>query len=402
MGWTVPRFDYLVTFSGASHVGNVRKSNDDAWLAEPSLGFFAVADAMSGSANAALAAQLGVEHPLEWLRRPEAQRVLDEHLAAPTLETRAEVFKLLAAAVRSADALVRSRSEGRHPGLGCTLDLLLLVGSHAFLVHVGDSRAYLLRPTTTIQLTSDHTVRESLLSHGVGTPSQPPQASEALVNVVGRRGGLAIDEIFLELSPGDRIVLCTDGVHEELHGEPPLSELARRGRVEDCAVTIINAVLAGAARDNATTLLIEVGRQRVLRDKSDGGLAARDFTYARHSPLLTGLGDQLAAEALQSAIELQFRAGTHIPRVDAGDRVGYIVLEGAVVTPQGWTLGPSALLYPESLAGGGRGQSVCKALQDTRVYRIRAEDLRQVCAADPELAAAVYERLARNLARMLG
>jgi hypothetical protein len=81
--------------------------------------------------------------------------------------------------------------------------------------------------------------------------------------------------------------------------------------------------------------------------------------------------------------------------------VAYILVEGSVRTPEGWTLGPSALLYPESLGGGGKGPGLCEAQQKVRTLRIRSDDFREVCAANSTLAAALYERLARYLARML-
>jgi CRP-like cAMP-binding protein len=62
----------------------------------------------------------------------------------------------------------------------------------------------------------------------------------------------------------------------------------------------------------------------------------------------------------------------------------------------------SAVLYPESLAGGGRSQQPCRALEPMRALRIRHDDFREVCQFDPRLAAEVYQRLARNLAEMLG
>jgi serine/threonine protein phosphatase PrpC len=403
MSWTLSRFDHLVLFGGASHVGNVRTSNMDAWRIDPALGAFAIADGIGSRSGGDVAARISVESSVLRMREADAQQVFDAYLASPTLEARADVFRMLEECVHYADRLVREHGaqNSLHAGLGCTLDLMLLLRSHGFIVHVGDSRAYLLRPATSIQVTNDHTLRGSLMAIGMGTPSAPPQGIEALTNAIGRQGKLKVEEVFVDLAAGDRVVLCTDGVYMELQNEAVLGELALKGSPEEGAVGLINAALSRAGRDNATAIVIDVGQKRVQRTSSDGGLAARDFSYALHCPLLSGLREKLVSHALQSAIEVKFRSGATIPRVDAADRVGYIVLEGTVLTPQGWTLGPSALLYPESLAGGGRMRELCKALQDTRAYRIRANDLAEVCSSNVELGAALYERLARNLARML-
>src|SRR5262249_51163472 len=109
----------------------------------------------------------------------------------------------------------------------------------------------------------------------------------------------------------------------------------------------------------------------------------------------------LVSLALQSAIEVKFGAGVILPRNDASDRVAYIVLSGSVSTPEGWTLGPSAIVYPESLGDGRRSKDQCKAEVPTRALRIRGDDFREVCATNVALAARLYERLARHLSKMV-
>lgn len=404
MTWTLPRFDYLVTYSGASHVGMVRTNNEDAWAVEPSLGAFVIADGMGGHSHGELAAQIAVSQALARLRAPEALATLDAHASQPSLYTRAAVASLLEQAIENADTAVKTSSghDSARRGMGCTLDLCVLVGSNAFIAHVGDSRAYLARPSATIQLTNDHTIRSALMAQGVATPSEPPNAPAALVNAIGRSGEVKAEEIFVDLCPGDRLVLCTDGVYTELVEEARLAAIVQQGSPEDAALGLVNAAISHAGKDNATAIVVEVGGRHVQRMPMNKEAAARDFTCALNSPLLAGIGNEYAAQTLQSAIEVSFPIGTRIPRVLAGDRVGYIVLEGSVQTPQGWTMGPGALIYPEALAGGGRGPHLCVARESVRAFRIRADDLREVCAADRNLGAAVYERLARNLARMLG
>src|SRR5690606_14893980 len=182
-----------------------------------------------------------------------------------------------------------------------------------------------------------------------------------------------------------------------LNEEAELSRLLWRGGPEETCVSLINTALARGGRDNATAVVLELGQERVQRSVSDGGLKARDHSFALHSPLLAGVRFELALEAMKSAVEVGFNAGESLPRFGASDRVAYILLEGSVRTPQGWTLGPGALLYPESLGGGGRGPGLCEAQQNVRALRIRRDDFCEVCQANTALAAALYERLARYL-----
>jgi protein phosphatase len=284
--------------------------------------------------------------------------------------------------------------------MGCTLDVLVLCGPNAFLAHVGDARVYLARPAATIQLTGDHTLHGALMARGVTTPSTPPSAGRALTNIVGREQPPHVDEIFLELCPGDRLVLCTDGVYSELRDEAALSAIALSGAPDAAAAALVNAALQNHGRDNATALVIEVCQQRLQRPLGTESSAERDFVQAAQCAILAGLPQQMAAHALQSAIEVRFAPGEPLPRAHANDRVGYILLEGTVTTPRGLSLAVPALIYPESLAGGGHGPELCVAQQYVRAFRIRADDLREVCASNTALAAAIYERLARHLARL--
>jgi hypothetical protein len=215
------------------------------------------------------------------------------------------------------------------------------------------------------------------------------------------RDEIKADEVIADLTTGDRLLLCTDGVYGEVPTEKEMGDLSRKGRPEEAVVELINGALTQGGRDNATAVLIEIGQRRVSRPTVDRGQAAQDHMLASHSPLLAGVEPDLVTLALQSSIEVRFAAGATVPRNDASDRVAYIVLEGTVSTPQGWTLGPSAIVYPESLGDGGRGKDLCKAETPTRALRVRGDDFREVCASNTALAAKLYERLARNLARML-
>lgn len=403
MSWQLSRCDYVVQFGGASHVGNVRNNNEDAWVIDPKLGLFVVADGMGGHAAGEVAAGIAVDTVASSIQNRLAFEAFDAFLLAPTLEARAQVFAAVGDAVKQAHQAVCEEADRHHRfrRMGCTLDVALVLGRQLFVVHVGDGRVFLARPTTFIQLTNDHTLKSSLIQGGVATPSQPPDAREALLNAVGRPGRLASDEIYTELNQGDRILLCSDGIYGEIGDEAELSRLVWRGAPDEACVTLINAALGRGGRDNATAVVVEMGAQRVQRTSSDGGLAQRDRAFALHSPLLTGISYELALKALKSAVEVQFESGESLARFGASDRVAYILLEGSVRTPEGWTLGPGAVLYPESLGGGGKGPALCEAQQRVRTLRIRSDDFREVCAADAHLAAALYERLARYLARML-
>jgi serine/threonine protein phosphatase PrpC len=401
MTWAVPRFDHLVDFAGASHAGKVRSSNEDVWRVDPGLGLFAVADGMGGHAAGEVAARLAVDELGKVLRAPASLAVLDAFVANPGLDTRRAVFELMGRAAEASHQVVKDSAakDLKRRGMGCTLDAVLLLGSKALVVHAGDGRTYLSRPLTTIQLTHDHTLHGSLMARGVMSPSDRPTGGNTLTNAVGRKGELSVDEVFLDLSEGDRLVLCTDGVHGEIEEEKAITELARRGKVDEVAVGLVGAALDRGGTDNATVVVVEVGARREGRGAKDAGLDFRDSAFAFHCALFRDVPPKLVEKALRAAVEVEFEAGENVPRYQASDRVGYVVLEGRIESPSGWTHGPSALVYPESLARGGHGTSLCRATERTRALRVRSDDFREVCQTDSALAAFLYERLSHMLAR---
>ena len=106
----------------------------------------------------------------------------------------------------------------------------------------------------------------------------------------------------------------------------------------------------------------------------------------------------LALRLLSAAIDVDLPEG-RIPRIVARDRVAYIVLEGEVRRSDGTSLGAGAVLYAESLVDARR-PTTYEAAGVVRAVRLRADDFREVCAADLRLAATLYERLAKHLAHI--
>ncbi len=398
MSFSSPRFEYELAFAGASHVGLVRNSNEDVWRADLEVGLFLVADGMGGHAAGEVASTLGADTLRGAMRVPEAVQALDTYTAAPTLAAREHLLSMLRWGVEQAHA--RIQADGKAPGrrgMGCTLDAVLLIGGDLLLAHVGDCRTYLSRQAATLQLTHDHTLAGALVARGIGTPTRPAGGSSALTNALGQEKLPKVEQAFVSLSPGDRVLLCTDGVHKPVGPEAALTELVRRGTPQEAVHALIARALEKGGEDNATAVLLEVGVRLGQRASWDGGQRARDVTLAGNSALLAGLGEAHLTRVLGAAVEVAVEVKGKIPRFFADDRVAYIVVDGTANTSEGWSLGPSSVLYPESLAGGGQGPDLAEAETPLRVLRMRRDDFREVCASEPALGAALWERVARLL-----
>lgn len=399
MGHVLPRFDFRAEFALASDIGQLRERYEDAALLAPELGVFAVADGMGGHRAGEVAAKLALDEVQRELAGRSAQRALELYVQRADLDARRRVFAELKRAVERANTFIRADAE-QHPerrGMGTTLDVVWLARDHAFIAHAGDGRVYLARQHAVLQLTQDHTAQSSAKLDGFGRPTTTSHGS-GITNALGISEQVSVDMLFVDVSRGDRLLICSDGVYGQLDGENELSDLLRDGNAERAAQGLIERVRR-LGRDNATAIVIEIGDRFVKRSDHDRGLNAGDLERARQSPLLVDLPRSFALTALSAAVEVEVPAGASVPRAAASDLACYIVLDGVVRYADGRRVGAGALLYAESLVGvlGQAEPPVCE--QTTRLLRVRTDDFAEICT-NPRLATELYRRLAMHLARL--
>ncbi|MCX4241392.1 PP2C family protein-serine/threonine phosphatase [Paraliomyxa miuraensis] len=172
-----------------------------------------------------------------------------------------ELSQSLRDAVASAQARVRrvARRKNVSPDLGTTLTMAYVTWPDLHLVHVGDSRAYLLREGTLHRLTRDHTLAQMLVDGSAMTPEEAARShlSHVLVNAVG--GGS--DELHVELHRvkleiEDQLLLCTDGLYDMLGDDVIAEHLRRTDReVERVVSGLVDAANEAGGRDNVTVVL---------------------------------------------------------------------------------------------------------------------------------------------------
>ncbi len=399
----LPRFDFRVAFGMATDTGSKRSTNEDAQLVAPEHSLFAVADGMGGHRAGEVAARLAIEEISAALSTSSAIRAVERYVANAGLESRRKVLAFLRRAVEQANQRVRREAlnDPAHAGMGTTLDVVWLARDHAFIAHAGDGRVYLARARAVLQLTHDHTLasRVGRGAEGLGvTVAESGQASKGVTNALGLSDELQVDTLFVDLGPRDRLLLCSDGVHGQLGGEPEIAELIRSGTPESAARALVLRA-SESGRDNATAIVLEIADRFVKRPDRDRGLSAADLENARQSPLLVDLPLPVALTALSAAVEIEVPPEQSIPRSVASDLVAYIVLEGVVKHPDGRSVGPGALLFPESLLGVWGHAAAPVAEQASRLLRVRADDFAEICS-EPRFAAELYRRLAAHMARL--
>jgi serine/threonine protein phosphatase PrpC len=247
----------------ATDVGVVRPHNEDTAHVDGDRAFFIVADGMGGHAAGEVASAMAVETVRTKLE--SARRQFIDFASAPSDVGRRSLVQLLQDAVLSAHQAVfqRGSTEDDKNGMGTTLDVLLISGTEAFIAHVGDSRTYLIRDGRASQLTTDHTYAEVMVIEGKLTmeEAQVSQLRNILVNAVGVSAEVGVEMAHLELRRGDRLLLCSDGLHDYFPGD---TEIAERlvgesgGDTSGGLTALVELAKTRGGHDNITGIAIQV------------------------------------------------------------------------------------------------------------------------------------------------
>ena len=388
-GRILPRFDFRVDVAADSVVGRVRESNQDALLVAPELALFGVADGMGGLAHGDVAARLAVDVVRRELSDRSAIKIFEAFLRSPDLERRREVSAKLRAAFNVAHDEVLKEHEARGAVMGTTLDICLLLRGMAFITHVGDGRAFLVRSRATLQLTEDHHVRDPHQK-----PSDVARGPKPLASGIGLPVPLRIDSFSVDLSRGDTLLLASDGAYGPLGDEAEVSAICR-GPVKTVVEQIIKTSLARGGRDNASCVAVRVEDRFVARPDD------RPFSDAIRvlgdCPLFAGLSTPALLSTLTAAVELELEEGGRLTAYETGDFCAYVLLEGIVKLGE-MSFGPPALLFGESLVGVDRRRPPALASERVRCLRFRKDDVQEVSSHDNALGLELYRRLATHLA----
>lgn len=228
----------------ATDIGQTRAVNQDLYLVTD--GLYAVADGMGGHHGGEIAAQLAVDG-------------LQLHFTRPTLD------ELVHAVERANDAVIsRARREPELRGMGTTLSALAAVEidgePRIAVVNVGDSRTYLLQGEELLQITKDHSLVEMLVDEG--TISRADAARHPQRNIVTRALGIdekvMVDSFELLAVTGDRYLICSDGLFNEVPPEEIVATLRHFTNPNEAAHELVYLANEGGGRDNITCVVVDV------------------------------------------------------------------------------------------------------------------------------------------------
>jgi serine/threonine protein phosphatase PrpC len=247
-----------ITSFGATDVGRKRQSNEDAFLVDDALGLYVVADGMGGHAAGEVASQEAVETIYGMVK--QGLRALPQIVGTLTNEHARSACRLLEGAVQAATYMVFALAEldRDKSGMGTTISALLSLGEYAVTAQVGDSRIYQVREGQVMQITEDHTLISWQLKQGLITPEEARRSPHrnVITRAVGNRDYVEVDTGLIALMPGDRFLLCSDGLHGYLR-EDEISIVTFLG-AEEAVGRFIEMANERGGKDNITAVLVEV------------------------------------------------------------------------------------------------------------------------------------------------
>lgn len=231
-------------YSAKTHVGFVRPVNEDAILALPHLGLWAVADGMGGHQGGDFASQTVVDAlsalPMEL--PPEA-------LPGRIRQTLHQAHKdIQAEATRRGNAII-----------GTTVVLLVLADDHFLCLWAGDSRLYRLRGETLEMISVDHSVVGELVAAGQLSWDQAERHAQSnqITHAVGVGSEPGIEKRRGEVAPGDRFLLCSDGLTKYAN-EATLKRFLQQGAPETVAEKLMRIAFDGGAADNISVIVVDI------------------------------------------------------------------------------------------------------------------------------------------------
>ena len=237
---------------GLSDQGCVRKQNQDAYKMERldrNTVLCVVCDGMGGAKSGNIASSLAVDVFTQEVRRSFKPMMDQTH-----------VDQMLTSAVKLANFTLFDQAVQfeEFAGMGTTLVAALVRGRRATIVNVGDSRGYRIGSQGITQVTRDHSLVQLMVDRGDLTPEQAKSypGKNYITRAVGTEPTVACDLFHLELSRGEYLLLCSDGLSNMMDDQEILFEVVHGVNKQQCCKRLLNIAVSRGAPDNVTSVLI--------------------------------------------------------------------------------------------------------------------------------------------------
>lgn len=258
--------DIALKSFGQSHVGAVRKINEDSLLEYPEQNIWVVADGMGGHAAGDVASQMLID---------TINMYINEHAYHGI------TLNVLKQAILSANAKIMAYSHSQLAGktAGSTIVLLWIEGHTAHWLWAGDSRGYRFYHHDLKQVTRDHSHVNELIDQGVLSVDEAEQ--HPMGNVITRAIGVVedidVEHISHPIVEGEMLLLCSDGLTGEL-SDARIAEQLQQHNVINAGSSLMHAALGKGAKDNVTLILVSVSKPSPVASLKDDDLTVPLFS----------------------------------------------------------------------------------------------------------------------------
>jgi serine/threonine protein phosphatase PrpC len=328
-----------ISFAAQTDVGKKRDHNEDNYLIDKKLRLYVVCDGMGGHAAGEVASAVAVRTLSEEIRK--SQDLLDDYVAGSTGGSRVstrDISNMLGFAVNCASRKIHAEAvqDEKKRGMGTTLVAALFLGHQAFIVHVGDSRVYLLRNGNLEQLTEDHNVynefiKKKKIDLGDAAKLAPKQA---ITRAVGVYEHCEPETLVIDVAPGDRFLLCTDGLSTYFEApEGSMEELAQKlvqADPQSVVGDLVDTANTRGGKDNITAVLVTLGSALETEDAERLSSLEAQRSILASTPLFSALNARELRQVLQVTEVEHFGDRQVVVREGEQGEQLYIVLSGQI------------------------------------------------------------------------
>jgi serine/threonine protein phosphatase PrpC len=387
-----------LTFAAATDVGRQRNHNEDNFLIDKKLRLFLVADGMGGHAAGEVASSIAVHEIRDAVNnnRDLIDRYRVDHPGVQAYE----ILQVLEHAIQAACGAVhqRAQDEPDKRGMGTTATVMLIAGGsdqlRGFIAHVGDSRVYLARQNQCHVLTEDHSLMNELVRRGKLNREQIEsspykQYKNAVTRAVGVYGSVEVDTFDFDILPGDRFLICSDGMYAYVD-EAELPKQLAEGTIKEVPHRLVDMANAGGGHDNITAVVLRIGESSAAETaprttevslKLDVLKGMQMFRYLSYKELVRVSNISEMIDVKENA--RVFSAG------DPGDSM-YVVLSGKVRLTKGDTvvaeLGRGHHFGEMSLVDRSTRSLTATAMETTRLVMITRKEFYEIIKREPASA----------------
>ena len=295
--------------------------------------------------------------------------------------------------------------------MGCTMTLLLTVGGHGVMAHVGDSRLYLFRGDESHQLSQDHTIAMELMRAGMFTPEEAERSpqSHILSRSLGLQEMAQVDTLVIDIVPGDRLMLCSDGLGKHIQDLQWLADVCAGEDFDSIPEELVIYANDQGGEDNITAVIVRVEADAPEQHTIP---ALRTDVYLKLRTLgSVFLFDDLTLAQLARVLDLcsvdSFERGQDVIKEgDISSRLS-VVMSGRFELVRGdpeeviGELEPGQHVGADTLLHARTARASLRAVARSRLLTLDADGFRTLIRRRPYLGVALLERLALRLSRDL-